>query len=148
MHKDIINLIADNPKSILVIIAALITGLFGLIMYRKNRVRPYRKILFDAIQPELDKILHTDEDCRIILDDIAYSKHKTAINNLISQTDFIERIRLKRKWKILTTTKFNKKTIHTTCYEQYADYGSLKKRREMRPIIIKRLQGIVSFTNK
>ncbi len=148
MFSDITNYISNNPNGIFAIIAALIAGLFGLVLYRKNRVRLYRQNLFNAIQPELDKILHTDEDCRIILDDTAYSKHKIAINNLISQTDFIERIRLKRKWKVLTTTKFNKKTIHTTCYEQYADYGSLEKRREIRPIIIKHLQDIVSFTNK
>jgi len=33
-------------------------------------------------------------------------------------------------------------------YEQYADCGSLDKRRKVRPVIIKRIQDIISFANK
>jgi hypothetical protein len=33
-------------------------------------------------------------------------------------------------------------------YEQYADCGSLDKRRKVRPVVIKRIQDIISFANK
>jgi len=145
--KYLSNYISNNPGGLLAIVAALLTGLFGFGMYNKNKTRKYRQQLFDAFHPELNRILQSNEDCINILTDTAHSKHEIAVNNLIAHIGFIEKIRLKRKWRRLAMIKVGKRK-YIPYYEQYADCGSLDKRRKVRPVIIKRIQDIISFANK
>ena len=144
---EIINYIKDNPSGFLAIVAALIGGLFGLSIYRRNKARDYRKKLFDAFSPSLNRILQTDEDCRVILTNDAYFRHKIAVNNLMPHLGFLERIRFKRKWSSLTKLKVAKNN-YAEGYTQYSDCGALNKRRKIRPIVIKRIQDVISFANK
>ena len=147
--SEIINYIKDNPSGFLAIVAALLAGLFGLNLYRKNKTRGYRQLLFEAFQPELNRLLQTNDDCMYILDYAAYIKHEIAINNLLAHIGFIEKFRLKRKWRCLATIGIDKKTyIPTYAYTQYSDTGSSTVREKIRPIVIKRIQNIISFSNK
>jgi hypothetical protein len=60
---------------------------------------------------------------------------------------WIDKLRLKWLWYRLAMIKVSKKQ-HIPFYEQYADCGSLDKRRRVRPIVVKRIQGIIFFVNK
>lgn len=141
------NYIINNITGLLAIVGALLTGLFLLTLYRKNKTREYRRQLFEAIHPELNRLLQTDDDCRHFLNDDTLKKHEIAINNLMAHVGFIEKIKLKRKWYSLAMVKVDKKH-YIPDYSQYADCGSLDKRKAIRPIIIKRIQDIISFANK
>jgi hypothetical protein len=139
--------IKTNINALLGIVGALLTGLFLLILYRKNKTREYRKQLFDAISPELNRILQTNDDCGIILTDTAYSKHETAVNNLMAHLDFFERFCLTRRWTRLAMMKIDKDT-YIPAYSQYSDSGSSIVRDQVRPLVIKRLHAVLSFGKK
>lgn len=146
---ELLNYTKNNIDELLVIIGSLLTGLFFLILYRKNKTREYRKQLFDAFSPELNRLLQTNDDCMRILDYVVYIKHETAINNLMAHIGFIEKFRLKRKWQCLAMRGIDKKTyIPTYAYTQYSDTGSSTVRKKVRPIVVKRIQDIISFANK
>ena len=145
--KGISDCISNNPGGFLAIVAALISVLFGFSIYRKNKNREYRRQLFEAVHPELNKLLQTNDDCGNILDDAAFTKHGIAVNNLLAHVGFIEKIRLKRKWQLLAMARIDK-NHYIPFYEQYADCGSFDRRQKIRPIVIKRIQDIISFANK
>ena len=71
------------------------------------------------------------------------------INLLAHQEDqsLIEKKRLKRKWQLLAMSRIDK-NHYIPFYEQYVDYGSFDRRQKIRPIVIKRIQDILSFANK
>lgn len=139
--------IKNNINGLLGIVGALLTGLFLLTLYRKNKTREYRKQLFDMLHPCLNRLMQTNDDCRHFLNDDALTKHEIAVNNLMAHMDFIERICLKRKWYRLGMVQMDK-NHYMPDYSQYADCGSLDKRRKIRPIVIKRIQDVIAFANK
>lgn len=139
--------IHDNPNGFLAIAASLFGGLFLYILYYKNRTKEYRKELFEVLHPCLNRLLQTDDDCRLFLNDKDLKEHEIAVNNLMAHMDFIERTFLKRKWYILGMTQMDK-NHYIPDYSQYADCGSLDKRRKARPTVIKRIQDIISFANR
>lgn len=126
------------------IAGALLSGLFGFILYRKKTVREYRKQMFDAINGDLNRLLQTDDDCMHFLNDMKLRKHEAAVNNLMAHVGFVERYRLKRKWYALAMVKIDN-DHHIPDYSQYADFGSIDKRRRIRPVIIKRLGDLMTF---
>jgi hypothetical protein len=95
----------------------------------------------------LDALIQTDQDCRLILTEQAYQKHGSAIRDFMFYLSWIDKFRLKRLWHRLAMIKASRKQ-HIPFYEQYADCGSLDKRRKVRPIVIKRIQDIISFAKK
>ena len=146
---EFLNDIKNNVNGLLIIVGSLLTGLFLLTLYRKNRTREYRKQLFNAFSPELNRILQTNDDCMHILDSVAYTKHETAVNNLMAHVGFIEKFRLKRKWRCLAMMGIDKKTYAPAyTYTQYSDTGSSSVREKVRPVVIKRIQDIISFAKK
>lgn len=112
-----------------------------------NRRRNQGQTIADAFKPELDALIQTDQDCRLILTEQAYQKHESAIRDFMLYLSWIDELRLKWLWYRLAMIKVGKKQ-HIPFYEQYADCGSLNKRREVRPTVIKRIQDIISFSNK
>jgi hypothetical protein len=105
------------------------------------------KVLTKALQPELDALIQTSQDCRLILTDDAYRKHESAIRCFMIYLSWVDKLRLRRLWHRLAMIKIWKKQ-HIQFYEQYADCGSLYKRKTIRPVVIKRIQDIISFANK
>jgi hypothetical protein len=139
--------INTNPSGFLTVVAALLGGLFGFNMYRKNKTREYRVQLFETLHPYLNRLLQTDDDCRLFLNDEALKKHEIAVNNLMAHVDFIERSCLKRKWYRLGMVQMDK-NHYMPDYSQYADCGFPDKRRKIRPVIIKRIRDVIAFANK
>ena len=109
--------------------------------------REQGKVLAKALQPELDALIQTNQDCRLILTDDAYRRHESAIRGFMIYLSWVDKLRLQRLWHRLAMIKVGKKK-YIQFYEQYADCGSLDKRRMVRPIVIKRIQDIISFASK
>jgi hypothetical protein len=109
--------------------------------------RKNAKPLIVAFNPEMEALLETNEDCRLILTEEAYKRHKRAIHSFKFYLSWIDKLRLEWRWIRLAKIKIGKKQ-HIPFYEQYADCGSLDKRKAIRPIVIKRIQDIISFANK
>ena len=100
-----------------------------------------------AFEPEIQALTNTDQDCRLIMTDKAYQKHASAIRIFSRYLSWVDRIRLQVLWHRLAMVKIDKKN-HIPFYEQYADCGSLNKRRKTRPVVIKRIQDIIYFASK
>jgi hypothetical protein len=141
------NQIPENINGLLAIVGSLLTGLFLLTLYYKNKTREYRKQLFEVFHPALNRLLQTEDDCRLFLNSEALEKHEIAVNNLMAHMDFIERFYLKRKWYHLSMIQMDK-NHYMPDYSQYADCGSLDKRRKIRPLVIKRIQDVIDFGRK
>lgn len=103
--------------------------------------------LVTAFQPELDAILQTNDDCMIIMTDAAFEKHDSAVRMFVHHLSWVDKFRLKILWHRLAYVKIDKKH-HLELYEQYADGGSLTERRKIRPLVIKRIQDIISFATR
>jgi hypothetical protein len=112
-----------------------------------KRRRDQGQVLAIAFKPELDALIQTDQDCRLILNQQAYQKHERAIRDFMLYLSWIDKLKLQWRWARLAMLKIGKKQ-HIPFYEQYADCGSLDKRRMVRPVVIKRIQDIISFANK
>lgn len=113
----------------------------------KNKRANHAIKVIDAFQPELDAIIQTSEDCRLIMTDVAYRRHDSAIRDFMHHLSYFDRFRLKRLWHRLAMFKLNRKQ-HIAFYEQYSDCGSLEERKKIRPIIENRIQEIISFVNR
>jgi hypothetical protein len=85
-----------------------------------------------AFEPEIQALTHTDQDCRFIMTEEAYQRHEAAIRIFTRYLSWVDRLRLKILWHRLAMVKIDEKT-HMPFYEQYADCGSLDKRRKARP---------------
>ena len=132
---------------LLVLITVYLNHLFANTRDKVSRRRDRGQVLTVAFKPELDALIQTDQDCRLILTQQAYQKHESAIRDFMLYLSWIDKLRLKWLWYRLAMIKVAKKK-HIPFYEQYADCGSLDKRRKVRPIVINRIQGIISFANR
>jgi len=132
---------------LLALITVYLNHLFANTRDKVSRRRDRGKVLMAAFKSELDALIQTDEDCRLILTQQSYQKHESAIRDFMFYLSWIDKLRLKTLWYRLATIKVGKKK-HIPFYEQYADCGSLDKRRKVRPIVVKRIQEIISFSNK
>lgn len=112
-----------------------------------KRRRDQGQSITTAFKTELDALIQTDEDCRLILIQAVYRKHESAIRDFMLYLSWIDKLRLQWRWTRLATIKIGKRK-HIPFYEQYANCGSLNKRQKVRPIVIKHIQGIISFANK
>ena len=131
----------------LALITVFLNHLFANTRDKTNRRRNQGQALTTAFKPELDALIQTDQDCRLILTQQAYRKHESAIRDFILYLSWIDKFHLKWLWHRLAMIKVGKKQ-RIPFYEQYADCGSLDKRRKVRPTVIKRIQDIISFANK
>lgn len=103
--------------------------------------------VIEAFRPELDALNQTDNDCMHILTESAYLRHESAVRNYLPLLSWIDRLRIHRAWRKLAYHKQDRKG-HIPFYEQYADCGSLTKRRRVRPLAIERMSRIVSLASK
>jgi hypothetical protein len=103
--------------------------------------------VFEAFRPELDALNQTDKDCLHILTESAYHRHETAVRNFLPLLSWIDRVRILRAWHKLAYHKKDREA-HLPFYEQYADCGSLTKRRKVRPVVIERISRIISLSRK
>jgi len=133
-----------------VLLALVMISLNHLLANTREKARLRRdrgQNLTSAFKPELDALIQTDQDCRLILTQEAYRRHESAARLFMPYLSWIDRFRLKRAWISLAFLKVSKQQ-YGPFYEQYADCGSLTKRRAVRPVAIKRIQKIVSFAYK
>ena len=108
--------------------------------------RTNAKTLISAFNPELEALLETNKDCLLILTQEAYKRHSMAIHSFLPNLSWLDKLRLQWRWTRLALIKIGK--IKHPYYEQYADCGSLDKRQKIRPVVTKRIQDIISFSNK
>jgi hypothetical protein len=145
------NLVIIGQVSLFSVLLTLVTVYLNhLLANTREKVklrRNHGQGLVTAFKPELDTIIQTDQDCRLILTEEAYRRHESAIRAFMPYLSWIERIRLKRAWTNFALIKMDKEH-QTPFYEQYVDFGSLTKRRRVRPIAIDGIQKIVSFAHK
>lgn len=131
----------------LVLLTVYLNHFFANTRDKTKTRREQGKVLAKALQPELDALIQTNQDCLLILTDDAYRKHESAIREFMIYLSWVDKIRLQRQWHRLAMIKVGKRK-YTQFYEQYIDGGSLDERRKVRPIVIKRIQDITSFANK
>lgn len=129
---------------LLALITVLLNHLLANTRYAKNKRADQAIKLIEALQPELDAIIQTDKDCAFIMTDDAYMKHDSAVQCFLLHLAWLDKFRLKRLWHKLAMVKWSKKQ-QIPFYTQYADNGSLDKRRQIRPVVEKRIQDIISF---
>lgn len=110
----------------------------------KNKRASQAIKLIEMLQPELDAIIQTDKDCGLIMTDDAYMRHDSAVRSFLIHLSWYDKFRFQRLWRKLAMVKLSKNQ-HIPFYTQYADNGSLDKRKQIRPIIKKRMQDIISF---
>ncbi len=101
----------------------------------------------EAFRPELDALNQTDNDCMHILTKSAYHRHEAAVRNYLPLLSWLDRLRFHRAWRKLVYHRRDREA-YVPFYEQYADCGSLTKRRKVRPVVIERMSRIVSLSRK
>lgn len=110
----------------------------------KNKRASLAIKLIETFQSELDAIIQTDKDCGLIMTDDAYMRHDSAVRSFLIHLSWYDKFRLQRLWHKLAMARLSKKQ-HIPFYAQYADNGSLDKRKRIKPIVKKRIQDIISF---
>lgn len=142
------NLIITGQLSLCAILTALIIVILNhrLANTRKKMKERHQegKNIISAFKLELNALIQTNGDCRDIMTMEAYKKHESAIRLFLPYLSWIDRFRLKKAWHRLSFHRNDRKGL-LPFYEQYADFGSLTKRRSIRPIVIKRIEKIVSI---
>lgn len=137
--------------SICVVLIGLVTvWLNHLLANTRDRQKTRRdagKTVTDAFRPELDALIQTDEDVRLILTTDAYRRHESAVRNFMPFLSWIDRFMLREAWRALAHHPQDKKH-RILFYGQWADCGSLTKRRAVRPVVVKRVQRIISLAQK
>ncbi|MBI4775253.1 MAG: hypothetical protein HY788_13965 [Deltaproteobacteria bacterium] len=133
-------------------VAVLLIGIWlNHLLANTREKRKERRIagnaVIEAFQPELDALCQTDEDCRLILNDSAYSRHESAVRNFLPHLSWVDRRRMLDAWRKLVYHEQDRKYCFPF-YEQYADLGSLTKRRDVRPVVIERITRIISLARK
>lgn len=133
-----------------ILVALLLLLLNHILSNTRDKAKERRQIgkdVISAFRKELDDLRQTDDDCRLILTTEAYKRHQSAILSFLPYLSWLDRIRLKRAWHNLAFHHKDKKG-HFPFYEQYANFGSLSKRRSIRPEVIRKIDKILSFANK
>lgn len=149
MHEP---LITTGTLSLCSVLLALIVVLLN---HGFSKTRDRRKIrlekgqsLIEAYRPELDALIHnTNDDPRLILTPEAYRRHESAIRYFTPYLSWIDRLRIRWAWHRLAYHPRDKDG-KIPFYEQYADCGSLNKRKSVRPVVIARIKRIISFAQK
>jgi hypothetical protein len=138
------DIVRSNP--LYAILAILVAGLFSYILRvsfsQRQNIKDAGKMIIDTFQPELDLLIQTNDDCRHILNDAAFTRHEAAIRNNMDKFIFFQRFRLQKAWEQLAYHKDNK---IIPFYAMYADYGALDKRAIVKPLAISRIQRIISI---
>lgn len=99
-----------------------------------------------AFHPELDALVQTDEDARLIMTDDTFKKHESTIRNNRRQLSWLRQLRLRHAWQAVAYhPQDNEQGV--PFYAMYADCGSLNKRRQMRPVAIARIEKIISIVS-
>lgn len=133
------------------LLIALVTAILNHVLANtrdaKNRRLDQGRKVIDAFQPELDTLVQTSNDAILIMTDEVFDRHDSAIRNFLRYLSWIDRFRLLHKWRALSYHQKDK-NHHIPFYVQYSDFGSLDKRKRVRPIVIKRIQEIISFASK
>lgn len=141
---ELIGIIESHPLHS--ILAGLVTSGLGYILVisfgQRKSIKAARENIISALQPELDKLIQSNDDCRLVLDSNAFQKHEAAIRNNIHKLSFIQRSRLRRSWERFAYHKENKRIPF---YEMYSDCGALDKRTKMKPLAISRIRQIRSI---
>ena len=133
-----------------VLVALLVLYLNHVLANTREKEKERRqggKDVISAFNQELDALHQTGDDCCNILTTEAYRRHESAIRSFLPHLSWVNRFRLKRAWQRFAFHKNDKKR-KLPFYEQYADLGSLSKRRSIRPKVIRRIEKIISFANK
>ena len=133
-----------------ILLALLVLLMNHALANTRNKAKEKRQIgknVISAFSKELDSLHQTDDDCRFILTAEAYKRHESAIRSFLHYLSWIDRVRLKRAWHSLVFHHKDKKG-NLPFYEQYADCGSLSKRRAIRPEVIKKINKILSYANR
>jgi len=146
-----VNIIEAIQSDPLVWVLSIITMggiayLFRLSLAQRRGFHEVGKTIANTFKPELDALIQTGDDARIILTDEAYLRHDSAIRNNINLLPWLDQLRLRRVWNKLAYHPQDKKK-QIPFYENYADCGSLNKRREMRHLAISRIQKIISIVS-
>lgn len=113
----------------------------------KNKRTDQGRKVIDSFSQELDALIQTGDDARLILTTDAFRKHESAIRTFLPYLSWFSRFRMHIAWKRFAYHKDDKKA-QMPFYEQYADRGSLDKRARMRPFAISRIQKIISLALK
>jgi hypothetical protein len=148
MNQELITIGKISLSGILLaLITVYVNHLFANSRDKIKQRRDQGQTISKAFDLELHSLIYTNEDCRLILTQEAYQRHEAAVRTFSRNLSWIDRLRLKLLWYRLAMIKIDKKH-HMPFYEQYADCGALDKRRKVRPIVIKRIQDIISFANR
>ena len=145
---NIIEVVQSSPLVwvLSIIVIGGITYLFRLSSAQRRSFREAGNTIAVNFKLELDALIQTRKDARIILTNEAYLRHESAIRNNINLLPWLDQFRLRRAWNKLAYHPQDKKK-QIPFYENYADCGSLNKRREMRPLAISRIQKIISIVS-
>lgn len=142
------NLIITGQISLCaVLVALLVIYLNHLLANTRERAKERHqkgKDVISAFNRELDALYQTNDDCRNIMTMEAYKNHESAIRSFLPHLSWVNCFRVKRAWHWLAFHKNDKKRT-LPFYEQYADFGSLSKRRSVRPEVIRRIEMIISL---
>jgi hypothetical protein len=133
----------------------LYTFLIGLclawITYRLSLARDSRNKRDDAVTklvesftPCLDALIQTDCNALYIMTDDAFKIHDSAIRNFCRHISRRGRKKINRAWRQLA---YQDKPYRDDMpfYCMYTDNGSPDKRKELRTILVKRIQNIISL---
>lgn len=107
------------------------------------RQRVAADAIASAFRQELTAIHQSNGDIgRHILTNAVFKKHEAAILNNVGELFFIQRMRLRWRWRRLAYHKKDKNQ-QVPFYTQYFDGGSLMRRRAIRPLVISRIKRII-----
>ena len=136
-------------------LAAIFSGLLVLFLNHllantrdKSKLRRDQGLtLAEAFRPELDALVQTNDDARTILTPDAYKRHESALRHFMPYLSWCDRLRLRVAWaRLVYHPKDKDKSV--PFYEQYADCGSLTKRRAVRPKVIERINRLLTLAQK
>lgn len=132
--------------ALVAILSALVSGWvgyrFGLANSKRERRIEAANRLYEVFQPLHDRLEKEDCDAIKVLQPTIHDQEK-AIANLKRYLSKRQAVRLQEAW--------NEYYLYTNgptipFLEQYADTGSIDKRRRIRPLLIRRLDNILNFS--
>jgi hypothetical protein len=107
------NLIVIGQLSLCGVLLMLVTTLLNHLLANtrdKTKLRCDRgQNLASAFKPELDALIQTNEDCRLILTEETYRRHESAVRAFMPYLSWIDRFRLNRAWRNFALFKVDKK---------------------------------------
>jgi len=136
-------------------LAAILVALIGIwINHRVAIARDTRyktadqvRKLITTFRPELEALIKTHDDPRIILTHDAFIRHEAAIRDFLPYLSFVSRSSMNKAWRKLAYYE-NDKKYETPAYIQYASGGDLERRERMRKLAIERIQNVISLVQK